>query len=621
MNFKSLIFCILLAFLQQTVTFAGDKITLSRIEPGNWWVGMKNPELQLLVYGENIGLTIPKINIPGVTLKSIIKVENRNYLFLNLIISGDAKPGNYSIEFSKDNKVMVKRDFPLLHREPESSNRKSYSSSDVIYLLMPDRFSNGNPANDSVSGMFEKSNRANPGGRHGGDIQGIINHLDYLQNLGFTSLWSTPLMEDNMESYSYHTYAITDYYRIDPRYGTNQDYRRLAGELHKRSMKLIMDVVTNHCGLNYYWMKDLPTKDWVHQFKEFTRSNYQISTTYDPYASEYDKNINYNGWFDTSMPDLNQDNPLLLTYLIQNTIWWIEYAGLDGIRIDTYPYNNPIKVAQWSKSIRSEYPNINIVGECWVHTSQEIAYWQTGAKNYDGYDSELPTVMDFTLHDAYSSAFNEEDGWSGGMRRFYNHFTQDYIFPNPFNLLVFTENHDTQRFNEIINNDIRKYKIAYTLLFTVRGIPQFYYGSEVMMGGNKNKGDGDIRRDFPGGWPGDLHNAFIASGRTSLENEAYDFIKKLLNWRKENPVIHSGKTMQFISQDNCYVYFRYNNEKTVMVVINNHDTERRKLDTKRFAERMQGYNYGYDIVSEKKITDLSVIDIAPKTSMIIELGK
>jgi len=343
-------------------------------------------------------------------------------------------------------------------------------------------------------------------------------------------------------------------------------------------MKLIMDVVTNHCGSNHWWMKDLPMQDWVHQFKEFTRTNYQISTTYDPYASDYDKKLNFDGWFDTTMPDLNQDNLHLLTYLTQNTIWWIEYANLDGIRIDTYPYNNPWKIAQWSKDVRAEYPNLNIVGECWVHSPQEISYWQSGTKNFDGYDSQLPVVMDFALHDVFLQAMNEDDSWGSGTRRFYNHFTLDYVYPRPQDLLIFTENHDTQRFYEVIKGDMRKFKIAYAVLFTIRGIPQFYYGSEIAMPGNKDKGDGDIRRDFPGGWPSDQHNAFTSEGRTAQEAEAFNYIKKLLNWRKANAVIHSGKTKQFISQDNCYVYFRYNDQKTVMVAINNHNTESRTLD-------------------------------------------
>lgn len=598
--------------------FSAEKITLARIEPASWWVGMKNPELQLLIYGENISLTDAAINIPGVTLKSTQKVENKNYLFLNIIISKDARAGNYNIDFIKDKKTVISKKFTLFDRVKNSHTGAGYNSSDVIYLIMPDRFSNGDPKNDNTADEFEKLNRADANGRHGGDIQGIINHLDYLNELGITAVWNTPLMEDNMENTSYHTYAITDYYRIDSRYGTNEDYQRLGNELHKRNMKLIMDVVTNHCGLNYYWMKDLPTHDWIHQFKEFTRSNYKITTSYDPYASEYDKNIDVNGWFDTSMPDLNQDNPLVLTYLVQNTIWWIEYAGLDGLRVDTYPYNSKIKIAEWTKDIRDEYPNINISGECWSHTTAEIAYWQTASKNKDGYDSNLPIVMDFPLLDVLTDIFGKKG--FGNPELLYHHFSQDYLLGNPSNLLVFAENHDTQRFNEAISCDLHKYKMAYSLLFTIRGIPQIYYGSEILMNGEKSRGDGDIRRDFPGGWPNDTINAFTSKGRTESQNEAFNFSKKLINWRKVNPVIHSGKTIHFVPQNNCYVYFRYDYNKTVMVILNFNNTET-SIDTKRFDEIMHDFNSGYDVISEKSLSDISKILIAPYSSMIIELMK
>jgi neopullulanase len=620
MNLRLFIW-LLAIFSDIQICIAAVRIDLKRVEPASWWVGMKNPNLQLLVYGENISQTIVRIITPGIRLQSTEIVENKNFLFINLVISDQVKPGSFPIEFISNDKVAARYTYQLLARRQNSAQRESYDASDVIYLLMPDRFSNGDPSNDSVPEMHEGMNRLNADGRHGGDIKGIINHLDYLHDLGVTALWSTPLVEDNMDRTSYHTYAITDYYRIDPRYGSNNDYQKLSDELHKRKMKLIMDVVTNHCGSNHWWMKDLPATDWVHQFGEFTRTNYQVSTINDPYASENDKYLNLNGWFDHSMPDMNQGNPLVLTYLVQNTIWWIEFANLDGLRVDTYPYNEPVKMAEWSKAIRYEYPNINIAGECWVHSPQEIAYWQEGTKNADGYVSTLPTVMDFALNDVFSAALNEKDNWSNGIRKFYNHFTLDFAYTKPQNLLIFTENHDTHRFNQVINNDLNKYKIAYTLLFTIRGIPEFYYGSEILMTGDKDKGDGDIRRDFPGGWPNDTRNAFSSTGRTKEENEAFDFIKKLLHWRKDNPVIHHGKTMQFIPENNCYVYFRYNDEKTVMVLINNHETETRKIETKRFAERMRGFTAGYDIISDKKITNLSLIEVPAKTSMIVELSK
>lgn len=592
---------------------------INRLEPSFWWIGMKNPDVQLLVYGPAISDTKPVVNYPGVTVTNVQMTTNSNYLFVTLHIETTTKPGNFNINFVKDKKVVTNYAYELRERRAGSAMRQSYNNSDVIYLIMPDRFSNGNVKNDSVPEVFEKAKRSDPNGRHGGDLQGIINNLDYLNDLGVTTIWNTPVQEDNMETYSYHTYAITDLYKIDPRYGTNDDYRRLSDELHKRKMKLIMDVVPNHCGLNHWWMKDLPSADWVHQFPQFTRSNYRISAVTDPYASGIDKKVNAEGWFDTSMPDLNQDNPLMLTYLAQNIIWWIEFADLDGLRVDTYPYNDVNQAAKWVTTIRNEYPNINIVGECWQHSAAEIAYWQTGAKNKDGFDSQLPAVMDFALTDALHAAFNEEDGWNQGLARLYFSMGMDYVYPNPENLMIFTDNHDMTRFTNIIGNDIKKYKMAMAFLLTTRGFPQLYYGTEIMMTGDKGKGDGDLRKDFPGGWPGDSRNAFTAPGRTDLENDAFNFTRKLLNWRKQNPVIHTGKLMHFIPQDNCYVYFRYNDQKKVMVIMNNHNTQSRKLDTGRFSEMLKGYSSGYEVISGKNIDNLNSIEINAKSAMIIEL--
>lgn len=614
MNRKIITLTILIGF--SFLSLRGKE--LKHVEPPFWWVGMKNQSLQLLIHGDDIGRSNPSIEYPGIGIDSVIRPSNSNYLFLYLTVYPDVMAGTFSIQFMEDTKKIATYEYELKERMDGSANRKGFNSSDVIYLLMPDRFANGDTLNDSMDTMHEKADRSRQGGRHGGDIKGIIDHLDYLHETGFTAIWSTPMLEDNMETYSYHTYAITNYYSIDPRYGTNQDYKKLSDELHKRDMKLIMDMVTNHCGINHWWMEDLPFNDWVHQFPEFTRSNYRISTTYDPYVSKIDSKLNFEGWFDYTMPDLNQDNTHLLKYLMQNAIWWVEFANLDGIRVDTYPYNNLWSTAQWTKSIMEEYPNLNIVGECWLHSSQEIAYWQTGNSNFDGYDSYLPSVMDFTLHDAFSTAFVEPGGWSTGLSRFYEHLARDWVFPNVDNLVIFAENHDTQRFNTIIKNDLNKYKMAYTLLFTLRGIPQYYYGSEILMTGDKGKGDGDIRRDFPGGWPGDERNAFTKEGRSDDEDTAYEFIKKILNWRKNNPVVHNGKTLHFIPQDNCYVYFRYNDDKTIMIILNNND-KTRELDGTRFDEVLNGFSKGYDILSDKEITNLKMISIPEKVSMIIEL--
>jgi glycosidase len=608
---------LLLIFITGEINGAG--YTINHVDPPMWWTNMNNPELQLMIQGSNISNLNPVINYPGITVKTVIRTTNPNYLLITLDIGEKTNAGNVKIDFYKDNKPALSHYYELKERKAGSAQRESFSSRDVIYLLMPDRFSNGDPTNDSMDNLKEKADRGNKDGRHGGDIQGIINKLDYLRDLGITAIWTTPLLEDDMAKYSYHTYATTDYYKIDGRYGNNADYARLADECHKRGIKLLMDMVPNHCGSDHWWMKDLPMNDWVHKFPEFTRTNYTIATWNDPHASAYDTKLNEEGWFDVTMPDLNQDNPFVLTYFKQFAIFWVEYAGLDGIRVDTYPYNDKWKIAEWTKAIRDEYPNLNIMGECWQHRPAEIAYWQSGVKNYDSYDSYLPTVMDFPLNDALMATFNENvQYWDQGASRFYNVYVMDYLYADPYKILVFLDNHDTERFSERIGFDLQKYKLAVAHLLTTRGIPQLYYGTELMMGGQKSQGDGDIRRDFPGGWPGDSRNAFTAEGRTSQENEAFNYLKNLLNYRKANPVLQSGRMIQFIPRDNVYVYFRMNEEKTVMVVLNNSDSQK-PLDVARFEECLKGARSGKDVLTGQSVR-LDKLVTEGKTAMVMEIG-
>ena len=596
---------------------------LEKVEPPFWWSDMQHSSLQLVCYGKNISQYDVAI-LEKIPITAIRKTENPNYIFIT-IDTKNIKPQTFQIQFSSKGKIEFSQDYELKPRRKNSALRKGFDASDVIYLIMPDRFANGNPNNDSTDDTVEKENRAFSGGRHGGDIQGIINHLDYIKKLGATAIWSTPLLEDNEPSYSYHTYAQSDFYRIDPRYGTNSDYKQLATEMHKRKMKLIMDYVTNHWGSKHWMLKDLPTHDWIHYWKKgkngFQRSNYRMTTQYDPHVSQNDAKACMNGWFDTSMPDMNQQNPLLLQYITQNAIWWIEYANLDGFRVDTYSYNDKEAIAKWTKSIMDEYPNFNIVGEVWMHDQSQISYWQKDSKigAIDSYNSNLPSIMDFTLHDAITTVFNEDNAsWFNGMIKVYENFVNDFLYPNSNNILVFVGNHDTNRINEIYGNTIQKYKLALTLISTVRGIPQLYYGDEIGMLGNKEKnGDGDIRKDFPGGWQNDDNNAFTDSGRTKKQQEYFNFTKKLLNWRKHTTVIHSGKTMQFLPQNNVYVYFRYNDTAKVMVIINN-NPKTQELQLDRFSEIIKNNTKGKDIISDKMISLKNSINIAGKTSMIIE---
>ena len=592
---------------------------IERIEPPFWYAGMNNPELQIMFYGKNIAQFQVSVS-NSLPITNVKKTENPNYLFVT-IDTKNVKATDCFFTFKSKTSSTFTQKYSLKKRRENSAQRQSYDSSDMMYLIMPDRFANGKKNNDSNELTFEKYNRSLPGGRHGGDIQGIINHLDYLQELGVTAVWNTPLCEDNEENFSYHTYAQSDVYKIDPRYGTNEDYARLASELHKRKMKLVMDYVTNHWGAAHWMMKDLPTQDWIHQFETFTQTNHKRTTINDINASKIDTKICMDGWFAPTMPDLNQSNPLMLNYLIQNAIWWIEYADLDGFRVDTYNYSDPEGIAKWTKAITNEYPNFNIVGEVWMQNQAQIAYWQKDSKiaAIQNYNSYLPSVMDFTLLGALGSVFNEDDGsWDKGLVKIYDNFSNDFLYPNINNLLIFAENHDTQRVNHVYDNDIRKYKMAMTILATVRGIPQLYYGSEIGMSGNKDKGDADIRQDFPGGWEGDANNAFTKEGRTEMQNEYFDFTSKLFNWRKTKSAVHFGKMTHYIPENNVYVYFRYNTTDNVMVLINN-SNETKAINTTRFAENIGNHKTGNDVITEQNIDITKEITLEPKSVLILEL--
>lgn len=591
---------------------------IDRVEPPNWWSEMQRSELQIVLYGEKLARY--EIQAPDLILKNVIRTENPNYLFVT-VDTRDVKAGTYRIHLLENKQIVHTIDYQFLEREDGSALRKGFDSSDLIYLLMPDRFANGDLSNDSHPEMQEKANRDHQGGRHGGDIQGIIDHLDYIAQLGATAIWSTPMCADDDEQYSYHTYAQSDVYRIDPRYGSNADYRRLSDELRKRDMGLIMDYVTNHWGLHHWMIRDLPTYDWIHQFPGYGQTNYRMQTQMDPNASEIDLRYCADGWFVSSMPDLNQSNPLVLNYLIQNAIWWIEYAGLSGLRVDTYSYNDKEAIARWTKAIMDEYPHFNMMGEVWMHDQAQISYWQKDSPigAIQSYNSHMPTVMDFTLHDAILSAFRETNpSWDRGMIQVYENFVNDFLYADIYNLLVFAENHDTPRINELYP-DYEDYMLIMTLIATTRGIPQIYYGTEIGMKGDKGAGDGDIRRDFPGGWPGDENNAFLASGRTPDQSKYFDFTSKLFNWRKNTPVIHTGKMTQYIPEHEVYVFFRYDDQNKVMVVLNN-SPENRTLNLDRFRENIGNHSSGVDVLSGARYDLTESLTVSSKSALILELG-
>lgn len=594
---------------------------IERVEPSFWWVGMKNPQLQLLVHGPEICNREVIIRYPGVKFLKANRACSPNYLFVTLEINSKmAKAGKFEVLLKQPGRTDLSFTYELKNRRPDSSLREGFNSSDVVYLLMPDRFANGNPANDNVDSLPDKSNRDIDDGRHGGDIKGIQDHLDYIKELGATAIWCTPLVENNYNKASYHGYAISDYYKIDPRFGSNEQYVDLVADSHKKGLKFIMDMVSNHCGIWHWWMSDLPFEDWIHQWPAYTQTNYKFNTLKDIHVAGVDKKLFIDGWFDKTMPDMNQQNPYFWTYFIQNSIWWIEYANLDGIRMDTYQYNDRDAMAVWAKAITDEYPHFNIVGETGLKSTQDIAFWQKDAVNIMKYNSYLPTVMDFILQTQLALCINEHGkSWQDvGMNRIYNTLADDYLYANINNLLVFVENHDTQRLNYLTKGNVDKYKMIMSFLMTTRGIPQIYYGTEIGMSGNKDKGDGDIRHDFPGGWQGDTINAFTSKGRTEVQNDYFNYLSKLLNWRKNKPVIHTGLLTQYAPENDTYIYFRYNDKETIMVIVNNNETEQ-LLKTDRFAENLKSYTTGTDVMTGKKYDLTTSITLPKETTLILEI--
>ena len=592
---------------------------LEQVEPPFWWEGMNRSEIQLVFYGNEIG--VGDLYLDGQKVDEVIKTENENYLFYNWETKG-LKAGSYLFELKKGKKRIATYAYELKKRREGSAQREGFSSQDAVYLLMPDRFANGDPSNDSTKDTYEKANVDDPWGRHGGDIQGIIKNLDYIKELGMTALWSTPLLEDNDKRGSYHGYACSDTYQIDSRYGGNSAYLKLSDELHKRDMKLIKDYVTNHWSLEHYMIKDLPSKDWIHYFdgeNGYAQTNYRLSTVYDTNASKADIFLAEKGWFVPSMPDLNQSNPMTLNYLIDNAIWWIEYANLDGYRVDTYPYNEKEGVTTWTKAIMAEYPNFNIVGESWYHDTASIAYWQKDSKlaEIQDFNSELPSVMDFVFFETLQRMMTYEPSWDKGLIEMYNGMGMDYLYPDINNVMIFAENHDTPRFNEK-NATLGDFKIAMTLLATTRGIPQLYYGSEIGFKGDKAKGDADLRKDMPGGWPNDVRSAFNALERTSEEQSYFDIVKTLFQWRQHQELIHKGKTVHFIPLNEIYVYFRVLDQNAVMVVINA-NKEAQTIELSRFNELLESYSKASELFSGTQINLEKTLSIPAREAQVFEL--
>ena len=593
---------------------------IERVEPPNWWIGMKTRDLQLLVYGKNISDYVPLINSSNVKLVSTEKVKNQNYLFLNISISEKAEPESIEINFLNDNVIVDKYEFSLLDRKENASEVVGFNNSDVMYLITPDRYVNGDSENDDIAYMYERPNRDDNRGLHGGDIQGIINQLDYIEEMGFTTIWLNPVLENNMKRSSYHGYSTTDYYKIDPRFGTNELFLELSQKAKKRGIKFVMDIIPNHCGSEHWFFKDPPMEDWINNQSGFKQTSHRRETIQDIHASEIDKKDHIDGWFVETMPDLNQKNQKMSTYLIQNTLWWIEYAELSGIRVDTYPYSDKDFMSDWTYVVMDEYPNFNIVGEEWSDNPSLISYWQKNKVNHDGYVSYLPTLMDFPLQISFVEALNDDFGWGKGFVKPYRTLANDFVYPNPNNLLIFPDNHDMARFYTQVNNDLDLFKMGIVYYSTMRGIPQFYYGTEILMNSNENPGDhGLIRTEFPGGWPDHLKNAFTGDGLSKDEKQTQLFFKELLNWRKNNKVIHKGKLIQFSPKENgVYSFFRVFEGQLVWVIFNRNNSSR-IIDTSRFKELISNKEFGYDVLNKKRVSIINSIEIDKKSALIIEI--
>ena len=612
-----------LALILSSMTMqAATKI--DHIEPENWYVGMKNSSLQLMVYGKNIRDSRVSVDYPGVKIDSLVRLDSPNYLFVYLNLSG-AKPGNMVLNI--DGK---KVNYPLKARTMSGDKRIGFDNSDVLYMLMPDRFASGRNITKPMKGLNPYVvDRSKPSLRHGGDLEGVRQHLDYFNQLGVTALWFTPVLENNspdMNSQStYHGYATTNYYRVDPRFGTNEDYARLVAEAHAKGLKVVMDMIFNHCGYDHPWVKDMPSKDWFNTpewMKKgdsyYLQTSYKLTPVLDPYASKVDKRETVDGWFVRSMPDLNQKNPHVMTYLIQNSEWWIETVGIDGIRMDTYPYADRKAMSQWMKILNEEYPNFNTVGETWVTEPAYTAAWQKDSK-LSKVNSYLKTVMDFSFYDKLNLAKHEEtDAWWKGLNRIYNSLCYDYLYENPSSVMAFIENHDTDRFLEN-GKDTLALKQALALLLTINRIPQLYYGTEVLMNGTKEVTDGNVRCDFPGGFAGDKHNAFTAEGRTKAENSMFNWLSKLLKWRRNNMVITKGKQIQFIPYKGVYVIARQWNDQTILTILNG-TSQPVTLPLDRYAEVIGNHQEAKDVISGRKVKLGSELQLKARDTKVIEFS-
>ena len=595
------------------VAGAATAAEVERIEPPFWWVGFERSALQLLVYGEDIAKLEPHIDAPGIALRDVVRTGNPNYLFLDLDIGAEARAGAFDIRFDGAGGTTIRY---RLDERGDPARQRGFSSADAVYLITPDRYANGDPANDHNEALGDELDRTRPLARHGGDLRGIAERLDYIAGLGFTAVWLNPVLENAMPEMSYHGYSTTDFYRVDPRFGSNEELVALADAARERGIGLIMDMIVNHSGLHHWWMADLPSDDWINQWEGHVNTNHAKTLSIDPYGAEVDRREFYDGWFVPVMPDLNQNNPLLADYLIQNAIWWIERLGLAGVRMDTYPYAGKAFMAAWTQRVMSEFPDFNVVGEEWTNNPLIAAYWQRGPAKHDGYRTWLPSVMDFPLQIALVPALKDDEAFLSGFINIYESLANDVLYPDPHNLLIFADNHDTTRvFTQLQDENL--FELAMAFLATMRGIPQLYYGTEIL---TTDGGDhGSIRSDFPGGWPGDAVDAVSGRGLSEAQRQAQALVSRLFTWRQDQPVIHRGGLKHFLPKDGVYVYFRFQGDDLVMVVLNK-NTGPYALDTGRFQEVLDGRSSGVDVIRGTRLDLAGTIDLKPRTALVLEIA-
>lgn len=591
---------------------------VDRIDPPNWFAGMASPDLQLMVYGEDISEAKVVTDHPDVKIVDTTPGDSSNYLFVDLEMDKNISAGTIPLTFEYQGEVIATWQYPLQKRESGSAQRQSFSPKDVIYLVVPDRFANGDEGNDQLLSMKEGLDRDHHIGRHGGDIQGIINHLDYLQDLGITQLWITPMVENNMTQMTYHGYSATDLYRIDPRFGSNELYAELSRRAAGHGIGIIHDLVPNHIGSEHPWMSDLPFANWINYGGKFVSTNSRREAIQDIHAASSDRKRMSNGWFVETMPDMNFDNPFVTTYQIQNSIWWIETAGLSGYRIDTWPYIQKAFMRPFTDAVLREYPNFNLVGEETAENPINVSYWQRGKINQDGFDSGLPSLMDFPLRHALVQAVTEEENWNSGLVRIYQSLSSDFIYPDPDNLVILADNHDQSRIFTQLDEHLDRFEMVMTFLMTTRGIPQILYGTEILMANPGTGEHGIIRSDFPGGWRGDKINAFTGEGLTAVEKGAQQFITKLLNWRKGADAIHNGKLIHYAPFNGLYTYFRVSDRQKVMVIMNN-SNEMRRVDTAQYADTIGNAVTGIEVINGAVVNIEKPLVVPEKSAVILEL--